>query len=111
MTIYLNTKLFDVDGKEIIPSGGKPMTLRDVIFNSILVPLSDKEEEKKKFEKYEIYKKIKDAKGGEVDLESQEIATIKTCIGQLQPPLVMGQAWEMLEGKFERQVEANNEKK
>lgn len=104
MIIYLNTKLYDVDGKEIVPTGGTAMTLKEVIFNSILVPTQEKEDEKKKFEKYEIYKKIKDAKNGEVDLESQEIAVIKKSIGDIQPPLVMGQAWEMLENKFEKKA-------
>lgn len=102
MKVVLTTKLIDVDGKDIVPPGGMPMTLKDVIFNSILVPSQEKEDEKKKFEKYEIYKKIKDAKGGTVDLESQEIALIKKSIGEIQPPLIMGQAWEMLEDKFEK---------
>lgn len=43
MIIYLNTKLYDVDGKEIVPTGGTAMTLKEVIFNSILVPTQEKE--------------------------------------------------------------------
>lgn len=103
MKINLFNKLKDVDGKDIIPiAGSHPMTLRDVIFNSILVPVQD-EDEKKKYEKYEIYKKIQGIKKENViDLTAEEIVTIKKSIGRVQPPLVMGQAFDMLEGKNEK---------
>jgi hypothetical protein len=51
-----------------------------------------------KLKKYIIFKKIRDAKD-EVELSLQELTLIKKCIGRINPPLIMGQAFEMLDGK------------
>jgi len=101
MKINVFVKVVDVDGADIIAPGAKgPMTLQDVIFNSILVPSQD-DDDKKKYEKYEIFKKVKNAnKDGLVDLDIEDIATIKKSIGKVQPPLVLGQAYDLLEGKL-----------
>jgi hypothetical protein len=100
MKINVLVKLKDIDGTDIIPTANaKPMTLKDVIFNSILSPSQD-DDEKKKYEKYEIFKKVKEAgKDGLVELKAEEITTIKKSIGKVQPPLVLGQAFDLLEGK------------
>lgn len=103
MKINVLVKLHDIDGKDIIPvKGASAMTLKDVIFNSILAPVQE-DDEKKKYEKYEIFKKVKEVgKDGIVDLKAEEITTVKKSIGKVQPPLVMGQAFDILEGKHER---------
>ena len=95
MKIKINQKIKDAEGNEIILQGKPAMTLRDVNVNSILT-LDQADDEKKKWEKYEIFKKIKESKN-EVELTIEEIALVKKCIGKFQPPLVMGQCWEMLE--------------
>jgi hypothetical protein len=97
MKIKVNQKIKDAEGNEITLQGKPAMTLRDVIVNSILTP-DQGDDEKKKWEKYEIFKKIKESKN-EVELTIEEIALVKQCIGKFQPPLVMGQCWEMLENK------------
>ena len=102
MKVKINQKLLGVDGKTplINPNekGGRPLTLRDVCITSILVPTDEKEDERKKFEKYEIFKKLRGAKE-EVTLKAEEIAVIKKAVAFHQPPLVMGQAFDMIEGR------------
>lgn len=39
-----------------------------------------------------------------IDLKVEEIATIKKLIGKAYGPLVVGQAWEMLEGKSKEEI-------
>ena len=99
MKVKIDEKLLDVRGKEIVKPGDiEPfMTLRGVCIGSVLHPTTE-DDEKIKYQRYEIYKKLRDAEI-QVELTIEELATIKKCIGQLQPPLIMGQAFEMLEGK------------
>ncbi len=100
MKVKVNQELKDVNDLPIKKLEGGNLTLKDVIITSVLSPIQG-DDQKVKFDKYEIYKKVKvDYVGGEVELTAEEIALIKKCIGQLQPPLILGQAFEMLEGKI-----------
>jgi len=74
------------------------MTLGDVCINSLLAPIQG-DDEKKKWRKYELFRNVRDAKG-EIELKAEEIVLIKECIGKLQSTLVMGQCWDLLEGKL-----------
>jgi hypothetical protein len=99
MKVKLGTALKGIDGVEDLKGDkGRPLTIKDIITNSVLTPIQD-DDEKKKFEKWEIFKKVRDAKA-EVDLSIEQIAVVKKVIGKLQPPLIMGQCFEMLEGKL-----------
>ena len=95
MKIKINQKLKDSDDKDIIIGNRPAMTLRDVIVSSILNP-AEKETQEQKYEKYSLFKKLKDAKD-EVELKIEDIALIKKAIGEIQPPLVLGQCWDLLE--------------
>ena len=95
MKIAINQPIIGINGKEIINPDNSKMTLKDVCVQSILTP-AEGDDEKKKFEKWEIYKKLRNAQM-EVELKIEEVGLIKKCIGKLQPPLVMGQCFEMLE--------------
>jgi hypothetical protein len=98
MKIKLNQELLDAEGKSIPAGLNKPkLYLKDVCISSLLAPIQG-DEEKVKLDKYDIYKKFRDAKQ-EVELMAEEIATTKKAIGKLQAPLIMGQAFEMIEGK------------
>lgn len=100
MKIVITHAMKDVTGEDIKKPDGNILTLKDVIITSVLSPVQG-DDEKVKFDKYEIYKKVKDDHPeGDVELTVEEIALIKKCIGQWQPPLILGQAFEMLEGKL-----------
>jgi len=55
------------------------------------------DDQKKKFEKWEIFKKVR-AVQEDVFLTSEEIVVIELGMGKIHPPLIFGQAFEMLEG-------------
>jgi hypothetical protein len=99
MKIEINKKLksFDASG-ELKSAQGKTITLFDVCIASLLSPNQD-DNEKDKWAKYGIYKKLMDAKEGIVDVTVEDISLLKNQIGKNEPPLVMGQCWEMLEGE------------
>lgn len=77
----------------------KKLTLREVCINSLLISRQgDTADGKEKFARFELAKKISD--GDTVELVAEEIAKIKKLIGLLYlNALVVGRAFEMLEGK------------
>jgi hypothetical protein len=97
MKIKLNQELKGVDGVETLKGEkGRALTFKDICISAVLTP-EQGEDEKKKYERYELFKKIQRG-GDEADLKVEEVALIKKSIGKLNPPLVMGQCWEILEG-------------
>ena len=96
MKVKINQKLMGSDGAPLEKEKGQAITFKDIAIHSILSPVQG-DDEKKKWDKYEIYRKLKDAKD-DVELKAEEITILKSAIGKLQPPLVMGQCWEIIEG-------------
>lgn len=94
MKVKTNVQLKGPDG-EILKGDGRPLTVGSIAINSLLTPIQS-DDEKAKLEKYEVYKKIRDAKT-EVDLKIDEVALVKKVVGKVQPQLLMGQIWEELE--------------
>jgi hypothetical protein len=97
MKVKINEKIKGIDGVQpvISPDTKVELTLRDVCVSSILTPMQD-DDQKSKYEKYELFKKLRDAKV-EVELTAAEIVLIQKCIGKFQPALILGQCFEMLE--------------
>ena len=97
MKVKVNNQLNDVEGQPLQGEKGRTLTMRDVCINSLLTPVQG-DDEKAKWEKYEIFKKLRDAKD-EVELKLEELNVVKKAVGKIQSQLLMGQVWEMLEGK------------
>jgi hypothetical protein len=96
MKIKINQILTGIDGYEPIIEKGKPLTLKDIIISAVLTPMQE-DDQKRKFEKWDVFKKIRDVQE-EVFFTSEEIVLIKSGIGKIHPPLILGQAFEMIEG-------------
>ena len=93
-------ELTTIDGK-VIPYSGKPkMTLMDISLDALLASLPDEQnlsgEEKAK--RYVLATRIY-TNPTSVDLKAEEITLIKKLVGRVFGPLVVGQAFEMLENK------------
>jgi len=102
MKVNINQKLLGVDGVEVLKGEkGTPLLLKDICISSLLTP-NQQDDERKKWEKYDVFKKLRDAvnKDGDiwVELKSEEITMLKQALGKTQTPLIMGQCWEYLEG-------------
>lgn len=104
----LNFVIKQEDGVTPLQNGakeGKPnMTFRDVCANSLLAQFVTEqgkpEDDAVKWSKYELHKKIRDAKG-EADLSVEELSLLKKWIGYWQPQLIMGQCYELIDPKGE----------
>jgi hypothetical protein len=95
MKIKINECLKGVDGVSPIVEKEIVLTLKEVCIAAVLTPMEG-EDQKKKFEKWEIYKKLRDSVET-VELSVEEISAIKASIGKFYPPLILGQSFEMLE--------------
>ena len=107
MKVKLNQKLQESDGTDIVVGNRPPMTLKDVIINSLLAGKRDPRTgqiedvpEKERIQKYDLIRKIRDIKL-EVELKSEDVAFIKGLISKhQQSPMILGEALEMIEGKY-----------
>ena len=95
MKIKLNETIKAADGKTDLQTQEGRMTLKNVIIASLLTPVQEDKQEDK-WNKYEIFKRVRDAKV-EIELKAEEIVLIKKVIGKFQPPLILGQCFELLE--------------
>lgn len=95
MKIDINKNLTSIDDQPLLDNG-KSVTLRDVCIQATLTP-SQKDTQEEKWKKYEIYKKLKKCDGGIVELTVEEISIIKKASGEIHPPLLMGQLFDLLE--------------
>lgn len=101
MKINVNQKLKTVEGQTMkdVGSDGKAVeaTLKMAIVNSLLAPLQQGQNESgiEKVKKYELAMRV--YKGGEVELTVEDIALIKKQIGDVYPPLIVGQTFDLLE--------------
>ena len=94
MKINFNQPIKNIQGEEV-----KDLTLKTVSVEALLATFSDEQslsgEEKAK--RYVLATRIY-ANSEELDLTVEEIAKIKQLIGKGYGPLIVGQAWDMLEG-------------
>ena len=99
MKIDLQQKILSVDGIKALQNTETKLelTLKDVCINAILQPGKD-DTGKQKAEAYELFVKIRVCPK-EIELTSEEIVQIKKKIGLIYMPLILGQAWNMLEKK------------
>ena len=97
MKIDITQKIMRIDDKPFEnPETKLPYTLKDVMIEAVLAP-KEKDSEKEKYDKYDLYKKLKVA-NKEADLTVDEVSKIKKLIVEIKPPLVCGQTRDMLEG-------------
>ena len=77
----------------------KPMLLRMACVNALMGLYEDEKNlsGEEKVKRYDMATKIQAM--SEVDFTTEEIATIKKLVAKSYSPLVVGQAWKMLEGK------------
>ena len=73
--------------------------LNSNLINALLAEFPNEQvEPDEKYKKYLLFQKFHNA-NGTIDLESEEVSLVKSRIGKAYGTLVMGQAYDMLEGK------------
>ncbi|KKN85538.1 hypothetical protein LCGC14_0278610 [marine sediment metagenome] len=98
--INFSVVLTKLEGGPLKDDKNEDLTLASAAKQALLV-LDEKQTGEKKYEHYCLATKV--AGGGEVTLKSEEITMIKEVIGKYMYPIVVGQAWDLLEGKASAQ--------
>jgi len=106
-TIDFTQQLTGIDGKPLMNGDAKtpvPMTLGDA---AVLALESQIEEDRTttgdaKFKQDELARKI--YKNAKASLTVEEIASIKTRIGKVFPPMTVGAAWRLLDPSLKEKV-------
>lgn len=98
MNIDFSIPLYDMDNKPINEAPDKPLLLDKVCVNALL---SDTPDEKisgeAKLVRFKLAKRIYGA--SEIDITAEEIVLIKDRVGKQYLALIVGQVFELLEGK------------
>ncbi len=101
MLIDFEQTMKTLNGEEIKESEKKdsvPLTLKSVCINALLSEIDrEKTSGEDKVERYELAKKIHE--GGTIELKTEQVVLIKERIGKFYLPLLVGGAFEMLEGQ------------
>lgn len=104
MKVDFSQTMKDLDGKIITQGPGlaesQPVTLRLLAVNALLAVF---EEEKllsgeEKVNRYNLAFLIHNATDEPVEITVENVAKIKQLISKMYAPLLVGQAWKMLEG-------------
>lgn len=103
MKINFDAQLYDLDNRPIFegkPDEQKEVTLKTVSINAMLTPTSPgpnqpSENGRSKLKNYKLAKNIN--KGGIVELEAEEISSLKEKIGKIYSAIIVGSAYELLE--------------
>lgn len=98
MAIDFNQELKQLNGESFADASGKEQktTLGSICEQALLANYPD-EKELSGAEKFERWKLATKVKGTDVSLSSEELTKLKMLVGKAFPPLVVGQAWKMLD--------------
>lgn len=93
MKIDFSKPIADLDGKPV-----EDLTLRVVALNALMAMLPDEQRlpGDKKVERFALAMRVN--AGGEVDVSAEDAALMKDLIGKVYGALVVGRAYEMLNG-------------
>lgn len=108
MKLKLDQKVLNLDGEVMKDEKGVQLTVRSVLINALVTPAVEKGAQgmqqeilapKEKFERYELARKIKNAKG-EIESVAEEVVKLKAVVGKLYTsPLLVGFIYNVLDGK------------
>lgn len=83
----------------LVPTPDDILSLKKVCINALLAELPQEQvDPTEKYDKYKIFQKLHKA-DKKIELDSKELELVKKWIGKYWETLVMGQAYDMLEGK------------
>lgn len=98
MKVDFEQEIKTLNGESIPATDGKPAVLRGVAVDALLAVFADEQQlaGEEKLKRYLLAEKIHN---GGVEFNTEEIALVKRLIGKAFTPVVVGQAWQMLEGR------------
>ena len=99
--INFDTEFKDMEGEVIKQPSGKNATLRGAAVDALLAQFQDEQNlsGEEKLKRWTLAKHIVKSKDAPCEVTAEDISLIKKLIAKAYGALVVGQAWEILEGK------------
>lgn len=97
MKVDISQEFLNSDDSVAKGQDGKPLTLKEVLIASLLVPTTA---EGDKIKCYNLYRDLKKSHVGFVQWNAEDVAFLKKTVLSCQPTLVAGQSHEMLEREY-----------
>lgn len=100
IVIDFSVEMKDFEGQFINTPDGTPITIKRAAINALIAVYNDEPNltGEDKIKRYSLAMRINNS-SHTIELQSEEIAIIKKLIAKMYGPLIVGQAWEILEGK------------
>jgi len=97
MKINLTHKLKTIDGDELKDQNNKPLLLKAILINALLEPTQSKDiTGEEKLKRYNLASDIQ-AATKYIVLNIDDTKLLKDLVGKVYTPLIVGQAWNVLE--------------
>lgn len=101
MKVDFSQSLVDLDGKALVEqTSSKPITLRALAVNALMASFEDEKNlsGEEKVKRYETALLVHNSQDEPIEMTVEAVALIKRLIGRSYGPLLVGQAWKMLDG-------------
>ena len=96
MKLKIDVNLKNFKGEEL-KEGDKPVNLKDVITGALLMP-EESSDGKEKAERYFMAQRVENS-GKTWETTAEEVSKVKELVGKFYTPIIVGQAFEILEGE------------
>ena len=107
MEIKLNQTLFSIKKNLLLDEKNKPVILKDILVNTVL---NEVEKDEDKLANFKMAMKIQNS-NDTVDLSTEELGKLQQKIRKLYNTLIVGQVFEILEGRENPLKPAKDENK
>ncbi len=98
MKVNLVAELKSLDGSAIVGTDGNPAVLKGVIVDALMAVFQDEPNlsGEEKMKRFLLAEKVYNGVG---EYSAEEVALMKKLIGKAYTPIIVGQAWKILEGE------------
>lgn len=95
MKIDFTTQFQSLDGNPLVNQDSNPILLSLICVNSLLAPSDKPQSGEQKLKIWQLSKRISQATEP-LEITPEELVLIRDEVARSQPPLLSGQAWELL---------------
>lgn len=99
MKVNFNKEFKTLDGATVL-NEEKPLSLKTVAVTALLTPAPEETiSGEEKAERYLLAESISKSNGSPISVKAEDVSLLKKLIGELYLPLIVGQAYRLLEGE------------
>ncbi len=98
MLLKLDEELLNMKGEQLKDQADAVVTLRNVCVNSVLGDYGEQLRMRDKYKRFKLAQKLEAAPAEGVEITASDAKLIEELIAKAYPPIIAGQAYELIEG-------------